>query len=68
MHSFLFSTLLFVHVFCIAQTKEDSLELLKQTASLYDLEFTTPEADSMLENIREWKSIYSKNAPAITKK
>ena len=60
MHSFLFSTLLFVHVFCIAQTKEDSLELLKQTASLYDLEFTTPEADSMLENIREWKSIYSK--------
>lgn len=60
MHSFLFSTLLFVHVFCFAQTKEDSLELLKQTASLYDLEFTTPEADSMLENIREWKSIYSK--------
>lgn len=43
-----------------AQTKSDSIALLKQTASLYDLDFTQAEADSMLDNIVSWKNIYAK--------
>ena len=36
-----------------AQTKEDSLDLLRKSAALYDLEFTQAEADSMLTGIKE---------------
>lgn len=34
-----------------AQTKNDTINLLRQTASLYDLEFSAAEADSMIGNI-----------------
>jgi Asp-tRNA(Asn)/Glu-tRNA(Gln) amidotransferase A subunit family amidase len=43
-----------------AQTRTDTTTLLQQTASLYDLDFTQAEADSMLDNIVEWKNIYAK--------
>lgn len=43
-----------------AQTKTDTIQLLQQTASLYDLDFTTSEADSMIGNIVYWKSLYAK--------
>ncbi|HEX2609145.1 MAG TPA: amidase [Flavisolibacter sp.] len=39
-------------------TRNDSLQLLQQTASLYDLDFTLAEADSMLENIQYFRTIY----------
>jgi Asp-tRNA(Asn)/Glu-tRNA(Gln) amidotransferase A subunit family amidase len=47
-----------IHSF--AQTKADTIQLLQQTASLYDLNFTEAEADSMVGNIVYWKSIYAK--------
>src|SRR5438270_4028643 len=43
-------------VFC--QSHNDTIRLLQQTASLYDLDFTNAEADSMMDNIVYWKSIY----------
>jgi Asp-tRNA(Asn)/Glu-tRNA(Gln) amidotransferase A subunit family amidase len=43
----------------LAQNKADSILLLQKTSSLYDLEFTAAEADSMLENIVYYKSIYA---------
>ena len=43
-----------------AQTRKDSLGLLRQTASLYDINFTEPEADSMLANIFYMKTVYGK--------
>jgi hypothetical protein len=42
-----------------AQSKPDSILLLQNAGSLYDLEFTGAEADSMLENIAYYKSIYT---------
>jgi Asp-tRNA(Asn)/Glu-tRNA(Gln) amidotransferase A subunit family amidase len=43
----------------LAQSKSDSILLLQRTGTLYDLEFTGAEADSMLENIAYYKSIYA---------
>ena len=53
-----FIVLLIATIHSSAQTKADSIKLLQQTASLYDLDFTQAEADSMLDNITYWKSIY----------
>ncbi|MGN6166304.1 MAG: amidase [Flavisolibacter sp.] len=53
-----FIVLLVITIHSFAQTKADSIKLLQQTASLYDLDFTQAEADSMLDNITYWKSIY----------
>ncbi|HYK57325.1 MAG TPA: hypothetical protein VEV15_12725, partial [Flavisolibacter sp.] len=50
-------------ILCIcsfAQTRTDTTALLQQTASLYDLDFTQAEADSMVGNIFNWKTIYQK--------
>src|SRR6478672_8254353 len=53
----------FIILFCslhsLAQNKADSILILQKTSSLYDLEFTAAEADSMLENIVYYKSIYA---------
>jgi Asp-tRNA(Asn)/Glu-tRNA(Gln) amidotransferase A subunit family amidase len=50
----LFTIIAFVTIsFCTAQTKPDSLRLIKQTAALYDLDFTDAEADSMLDGVNE---------------
>jgi Asp-tRNA(Asn)/Glu-tRNA(Gln) amidotransferase A subunit family amidase len=48
-------------VFCFrssAQTHQDSIRLLQQTAGLYDLDFNEAEADSMIDNIAYWKAVY----------
>ena len=41
-----------------SQTHGDTVKLLQQTASLYDLNFTESEADSMIWNILQWKRAY----------
>jgi Asp-tRNA(Asn)/Glu-tRNA(Gln) amidotransferase A subunit family amidase len=43
-----------------SQTHNDTIKLLQQTAGLYDLNFTPSEADSMIDNITFWKTIYVK--------
>ncbi len=43
-----------------SQTHNDTIQLLEQAASLYDLDFTPSEADSMIDNIAFYKSIYVK--------
>ncbi len=41
-----------------AQTKTDSIQLLRNTAKLYDLDFTDAEADSMLSTINSNLGLY----------
>jgi Asp-tRNA(Asn)/Glu-tRNA(Gln) amidotransferase A subunit family amidase len=41
-----------------SQTHSDTIKLLQQAAGLYDLDFTQAEADSMIDNISFFKSIY----------
>lgn len=43
-----------------AQTHGDTLQLLRNTATLYDLSFTDAEADSMIGNIVNWKRAYAR--------
>jgi Asp-tRNA(Asn)/Glu-tRNA(Gln) amidotransferase A subunit family amidase len=50
---------LFASLPAIAQTKQDTLQLLQRTAGLFHLNFTEPETDSMYEGIREYIDIYS---------
>lgn len=56
MKGFLFS--LFFSVNLLAQTKADTIDLIRQTAKLYDLDFTEAEADSMLGNVYANLSLY----------
>lgn len=42
----------------VSQTKSDSVQLIRNTVSLYDLDFTEAEADSMLGNIRFYQQLY----------
>src|SRR5215217_4718354 len=54
-------TALFALLICIqafTQTRNDTITLFRQTASLYDLDFTEPEADSIINNIVNWKRTY----------
>ena len=44
----------------VAQTKEDTIQLLQKTAALYDVQITTAEADSMREGIKEYTGEYKK--------
>ncbi|MCW3117852.1 MAG: amidase, partial [Chitinophagaceae bacterium] len=41
-----------------AQTKADSLQLIRNMVKLYDLEFTAPEADSMLDGLNHFTGLY----------
>ena len=43
-----------------SQTHNDTIKLIQQTAGLYDLEFTQPEADSMIGNLVSQKRIYTR--------
>lgn len=52
--------LLFVNTAALAQSHSDSLRFLQQTATLFDLNFTEAEADSLQGNILLYKSIYSR--------
>jgi Asp-tRNA(Asn)/Glu-tRNA(Gln) amidotransferase A subunit family amidase len=51
------SLLLLLPFATIAQTKSDSLTLIQKTASLYDLEFSNAEADSLLDNLNNYTQI-----------
>lgn len=42
----------------VAQTHQDTIKILQQTAALYDLNFSESEADSMIGNILQWKRTY----------
>jgi len=53
-----FLFLLFIIQHASAQTHDDTIRLLQQTATLYDLDFTTAEADSMMDNIRQYNNTY----------
>ncbi|MBL7727690.1 MAG: amidase, partial [Dinghuibacter sp.] len=44
--------------FCAAQPKQDSIAWVRQTAAVYDLEYTAAEADSLLDGLREFTSWY----------
>ena len=52
--------LLFVSKAPFAQNHSDSLRLLQQTATLFDLNFTEAEADSLQGNLLSYKSIYQR--------
>ncbi len=41
-----------------AQTKADSIQLIRNTVKMYDLEFTDAEADSMLGNLNNYLLLY----------
>lgn len=41
-----------------AQTKSDSIQLIRNTLKLYDLDFTKSEADSMLDNVKDLTENY----------
>lgn len=41
-----------------SQTRYDSLQLIKNTVKLYDLEFTGAEADSMIGNLNNYHQLY----------
>ncbi len=55
---------LFTIIFCAgffaahSQTKADSIQLVRKTVNLYDLDFTAAEADSMLESITDFYQLY----------
>src|ERR1051326_2237451 len=42
----------------LAQTKSDSIQLIRSAVKLYDLDFTQPEADSMLDNVKGFAENY----------
>jgi len=42
----------------LAQTKSDSIQLIRNTVKLYDLDFTKAEADSMLDNVKDFTENY----------
>lgn len=50
--------LLFSSVAANSQTRADSLQLIKNTVKLYDLEFTDAEADSMIGNLNNYFQLY----------
>src|SRR5215471_17520946 len=41
-----------------SQTKNDTVQLIRNTASLYDLDYTAAEADSMIETINGRTQLY----------
>ena len=56
---FLFILLLSLFSFAVnAQTKADTIHFLREAAELYDLEFTEPEADSMIGNVMANLQLY----------
>lgn len=58
MKKFLCFFALLLSLQCFSQSHSDTIKLLQQTASLYDLDFTQSEADSMITNITNWRRIY----------
>lgn len=52
------SLLLSFYFLAPAQTKQDTIQLFKNTASLFDLDYTNDEADSMIGNLRGNLQLY----------
>ena len=52
------SLLLSLFFLAPAQTKQDTIQLFKNTASLFDLDYTNDEADSMIANLRGNLQLY----------
>lgn len=51
---------LFLTLQSFSQTRNDTIKLLQQTATLFNLNFTEAEADSMIGNINSQKRIYAR--------
>ena len=45
-------------MFCFSQNRADSLEQIRKWGGWLDLEFTEPEADSMLDDLRDYSRTY----------
>ncbi|TMI63032.1 MAG: amidase [Bacteroidetes bacterium] len=58
MRIYITAFLLLFFVTVKAQTKQDTIKLLRSTAMLYDLEYSDSEADSMIGNIRNNLQLY----------
>lgn len=50
--------LLYISLASNSQTRSDSLQLIKNTVKLYDLEYTDAEADSMIGNLNNYFQLY----------
>ena len=55
---YIFIGLLCLSITGTAQTRADSLQLIRNTVKLYDLEYTDAEADSMIGNINNYFQLY----------
>lgn len=55
---YIFIALLCSSIAGTAQTRADSLQLIKNTVKLYDLEYSDAEADSMIGNINNYFQLY----------
>jgi len=58
MKPILFALLGLAQMHSFAQTRADSVQLIRYTVKLYDLDFTNDEADSMLDNIKDYQGLY----------
>lgn len=58
MKRLLLGIFLFASLPALAQTKQDTIQLLQQTAGLFDLNFTASEADSMMTSIQDYANTY----------
>jgi Asp-tRNA(Asn)/Glu-tRNA(Gln) amidotransferase A subunit family amidase len=48
----------FIGLSAAAQTKSDTIALAQKMASLYDIEFTNAEADSLIDNLNTFTNLY----------
>ena len=58
MQFFLAATFLAIQLTAFAQTKADTIQLIRNSVKLYDLEFSDAEADSMIDGITYFNGIY----------
>lgn len=58
MRSIITAICLITQLSLFAQTKADSIQLIRNTAKFYDLDFTDAEADSMLDNVKDYTENY----------
>lgn len=58
MRSIIFSFLISISISLTAQTKSDTISLLQSTAKWYDLDFTQDEIDSLIDNLKNFTSLY----------
>lgn len=59
MKRFIITCLLSFPLFASAQSRSDSLLLLQETARYFDLDFTTPEIDSLFDGVKDNKEVFA---------